>query len=211
MWDIPETQQHWLQPSILRVGFETLGTLLGWPLPQDRSDLMWAFQEIFPTSRWRDRQEICRKLSKLVEEHGKKNIWNAAYGQGAWAEERAEGRLWDSWAKNLFVFLAVFKATKLCMLENKWGYTTGAPGRFQSERRKIKSYKVWLIAVVQVMNFRRGKFNHCLSNFLFKVLSLSKFLFSGFLWIFLFGSTEIWLKYPWSESLPVAVPSFLSS
>lgn len=33
---------------------------------------MWAFQEVFPVFRRRDREGICRKLSKLVEEHGEK-------------------------------------------------------------------------------------------------------------------------------------------
>lgn len=169
---------------------------------------MWAFQEVFPGFRWRDR--ICRKLSKLMEEHGEKKylwLWNPAYGQWAWAEERAEDRLWVPEPKTcLFFCLCSKKPNSACLQIN------GVIPQVHLKvlvREKKKPYKVWLITVVQITHFKWGKLNNCLSNFLIKTLSLSKYVFSGFSWIFLLEPLQF--DCPWTESLSVSMPSFLSS
>lgn len=212
MWDTLEAWRDWLQPSIFRAGFEIVFTLLGWPLLHDRWALTWALQRYslpLATGTWR---KCVGSFPGSRKSEGKQSValkWPMTSGR-----ELAEGD-WAFWAQQQFGFPAVLKETKVCMLANKWDYTKHTPdGYYVLITEKTNKILQGLITAVQIMHLKGRKFNECLGNFLFKVLSLSNFVFSGFSSIFLPGTTAVSTNmqeddYPWTNSLSVVIlPAF---
>lgn len=97
------------------------------------------------------------------------------------------------------------------LFANKWYYTKCTPDKYLVSVTEKKNKNIQgLNTTVQIIHLKGRKFNNCSSSFLFKVLSLSKLLFTGFSWIFLCGTIAVstTLKkddYPWTNSLSVGI------